>query len=254
MKPPGQVQQPSPVTDVLSCGTGASGQTVAMVTAVIAHEVNQPIAAVLISAEAALQWLMKEPPNLGRARQAIERVIGNGHRAANATGSIRDLIRQRPSLPTDLDINDVVSETLSLRSFDLRQNRITVETDLGDFLPPIKGDRIQLERLFTNLIVNAVEAMTTVNDRCRKLRIITRLNERGDVLAEVQDSGTGLSSAKIDRIFDPFFTTKSGSTGIGLSLCRAIVEFHGGRLCAAPAIPHGCVFSFILPADQHTAK
>jgi len=224
--------------------------TIPEVTAAIAHEVNQPLAAILTSAEAALRWLATDPPNLLKAQQAIERVIRNGRRAANVTKGVRDLIRKSLPVADDLDINDVIRDVLDLSSVDLHCHAITVEAELADGLKPVKGDRTQLERLVANLVANGIDAMSAVEDRQRKLRISTRTCEPGTVLVTVEDSGIGFDPAKVEHIFDPFFTTKRDGMGLGLSICRSIVEAHGGRLSATPKCPHGSAFNFILPASS----
>ena len=213
----------------------------------IAHEVNQPLTAILTNAETALRWLTRDPANLDEVKRAIERIIGNSLRAADVVRGVRDLARKSPPVPNNLDINDLIRGLLNLVSLDLRHHRIAVEVDLAENLEPIRGDRCQLERVVANLVANGIEAMSMVQDRQRKLRIVTQLDKNGDVLVAVGDSGTGLDPALIDRIFDPLFTTKREGMGLGLWICRSIVAAHGGRLWATPDVPHGSIFQFVIP-------
>lgn len=218
--------------------------------AYVAHEVNQPLAAIVVSAEIALEWLTREPPNLDLAKRAIERVIGNGLRAADVARSARDQVMRAPLVLVDLDINRVIDFALELRVPHLDRHGILVEAALEPALPRVGGDRVQLERLVSNLIANAVDAMANVEGRPRTLRITTGRDEAGNVLVAVKDCGSGLDPIHLARIFDPFFTTKAHGTGLGLSICRSIVESHGGELRATPNFPHGSTFSFTLPVRQ----
>jgi signal transduction histidine kinase len=212
----------------------------------IVHEVIQPLTAMLTNAETAVLWLTRDPPNLDEAKQAIERIIGNSRRATDVVRNVRDLVRKSPPVTASFDMNGVIKDLLNLMSLDLRQHGVAVETELAENLKPISCDRVQLQRVVANLTTNGIEAMRAV-DRQRTLRISTQANEHGDVLVAVEDSGKGLDESNIDRIFDPFFTTKREGMGLGLSICRSIVEAHGGRLWAAPNLPHGSIFRFIIP-------
>ncbi|MEJ0041868.1 MAG: sensor histidine kinase [Rhizomicrobium sp.] len=216
----------------------------------IAHEVNQPLAAILINANVAMLCLTKGTPDLDEAKQAIEDIIGSTHRASAVVRCVRDLIREVPPVVADLDINDVIEDVLKHMRFDLRRHGIAVETELGEILRPVGGDRVQLERVVANLVANGIDAMSTVKDRRRKLRISTQLTDRSEVMIAVEDTGTGVDPANIHRIFDPLFTSKVDGMGLGLSICRSIVEAHGGRLWAAPSHPHGSIFRFVIPARQ----
>jgi signal transduction histidine kinase len=213
----------------------------------IVHEMIQPLTAMLTNAETAVLWLTRDPPNLDEAKQAVERIIGNSRRAADVVRNVRDLARKSLPLTADLDINEMIKDVLNLMSLDLRQHGVAVETELAENLKPISSDRVQLQRVVANLITNGIEAMSAVADRQRKLRISTQLDKNGDVLVAVEDSGKGLDESDIDRIFDPFFSTKRDGLGLGLSICRSIVEAHGGRLSAMPNLPHGSIFSFVIP-------
>lgn len=225
----------------------AQSTTIGENTAYLVHEVNQPLAAILLNAKAALRWLARDPPDYEEAKRCLECVVGNGRRAADIARHVRDQLRDAPSEMTSVDINDVIIGSLDLTGVVLNGNGIVVETDLAEDIAEIWGDRVQLEGLAVNLIANAVEAMRTVDDRNRDLRISTRSTTDGHVLVTVEDAGTGIDPAKIDRIFDPYFTTKSDGLGLGLSICRSIVESHGGQLWVASRLPQGTIFSFSLP-------
>jgi signal transduction histidine kinase len=219
--------------------------TMAESVAYIVHDVSQPLAAVLSNSESAVRWLTRDPPDLNEAKKAIERAIGSCHRAANFIRNIRDLIQESPPL-MKVDMNGILKDALNHASVELCRHSVALETNLVDGPAPIRGYRIQLERLVTNIIVNSIEAMIVVEDRERKLRIGTQLNEVG-ILVTVEDSGTGVDPGHINRIFDPYFTTKRDGMGLGLSICRSIVEWHSGRMWATPNLPHGSVFSFTIP-------
>lgn len=227
---------------------GTQSTTIGERAVCIAHEVNQPLTAILTNAETALLWLTRDPMNLDEAKQAIERIIGNTLRAADVVRGVRDLVRKSPPIAVNLDINDLIKDLLNLVSLNLRVHRIAVEVDLAENLESIRGDHGQLERVVANLVANGIEAMSTVQDRQRKLRVSTRPDKNGDVLVAVEDTGTGLDPALIDRIFDPLFTTKCEGMGLGLWICRSIVTAHGGRLWATPNLPHGSIFRFVVPS------
>lgn len=215
--------------------------------AYLVHEVNQPLAAILTNAETALRWLRKDPANVDEAVKALERIVGNSHRAAAVLNSVRNLVRQPAPVLASFDINDLIKDLLDLMDLDLRRHGVVVETELADKVDPIAGDRRQLERVVANLISNGIAATSAVEDRPRYLRISTQVGNRGDVLVEVRDSGIGFDPAHVDRIFDPFFTTKPEGMGLGLSICRVIIEASGGRLWAMPNLPYGSTFRFVIP-------
>ncbi len=218
----------------------------------IAHEVNQPLSAILINANVAMFCLTKDHLDLDEARRAIEGIIGNTRRASAVVRSVRDLVREAPPAMASLDINALIEDVLEFMCFDLRRHGIAVEIDLAKALRPVRGDRVRLERVLVNLVTNGIDAMRAVRGRPRRLRIATR-REHADVLVAVEDTGTGVDPAHIERIFDPLFTSKADGTGLGLSICRSIVETHGGRLWAAPNLPHGTTFSFVIPAHGRQA-
>lgn len=223
--------------------------TMGQLSASIAHEVNQPIGATLNNASAALHWLSKEPADLEKARQALNRIFANGKRVSDVVGRMRALFKKSPLRKEDVDINGAILEVIALTRGEVVKNGISVQSHLVDDLPLIQGDRVQLQQVIMNLIINAVEALSSISDGARELMITTGKGEPGGVLVVVRDSGPGLSSPDLERIFDAFNTTKPGGLGMGLSICRTIIEAHGGRLWATAAQPRGASFQFTLPAQ-----
>jgi C4-dicarboxylate-specific signal transduction histidine kinase len=219
----------------------------------IAHEVNQPIAAAVINAQAALRWLGSRPPNLPEVRQALGRIVEHGNRAADVIGRIRALIKKAPPRKDRLEINQTIDEVIELTHGEATKNGVLVETELAAGLPLIHGDRVQLQQVILNLVINAVEAMSRVSAGERELLITTRQAEAGGVLVAVQDSGPGPAPAALERLFEPFYTTKPNGLGLGLSICRSIIEGHGGRLWASANAPRGTVFQFTLPPRPDVA-
>jgi len=228
--------------------------TTGQLAASIAHEVSQPISATLTNANAARRWLGAEPPDLEEVRQALDRIIRDGGRASDIIGRIRALVRKAPPLNDQLDINETILEVIALTRSELRNSRTLLKTQLADGLPLISGDRVQLQQVMLNLILNAVEAMSGSSEATRELLIKTEQDGPGTVLVAVRDSGPGLKSESLDRVFDAFYTTKPGGMGMGLSICRSIVEGHGGRVWAMPNLPQGATFQFTLPQQQETAS
>ncbi|MHC4042900.1 AAA family ATPase [Bradyrhizobium sp. 23AC] len=226
--------------------------TMGHLSASIAHEVNQPIGATLNNASAALHWLSKEPADLESARQALNRIFANGNRLSEVVGRMRALFKKAPLRNEDVDINAAILEVIALTRGEAMKNGISVQSHLVDGLPLIQGDRVQVQQVIMNLIINAVEAMNTVCEGMRELVITTSKSEPDGVLVEVRDSGPGLSSLDLERVFEAFNTTKPSGLGMGLSICRTIVEAHGGRLWAA-AEPRGAVFRFTLPSQSNRA-
>ena len=226
--------------------------TMGQITGSIAHEVNQPITAVVIRAQAALRWLGHEPPDLVEVRQALAQVVRNGTRAGEVVGRIRDLIKKLPPRQDLIEVNDPIREVIELTRSEASKNGVSVMVQLADDLPLIRGDRVQLQQVVLNLIINAVEAMSDVRDRARQLVISTRKAELGDVLVVVRDSGPGLPPAARDRIFEAFYTTKASGLGMGLSICRSIIEAHNGRFWASPNEPRGAMFQFTLPQGDES--
>jgi PAS domain S-box-containing protein len=227
--------------------------TMGQLTASIAHEVKQPIAATVSNAQAALRWLSRHPPDLEEVRQALAHIVQDGRRAGDVVGRIRDLIKKAPPREDRLDINEAAREVIELTRGEAAKNGVRVRRELADGLPLIQGDRVQLQQVMLNLIINAVEAMRGVSDGPRELLISTGTSDTGDVRVAVRDSGPGLTPAALERLFEPFYTTKPGGLGLGLSICRSIVEGHGGRLWASTNVPRGAIFQFTLSVHQvHT--
>ncbi len=219
-------------------------------SASIAHEVSQPITAAVTNAHAGLRWLAAQPPALGEVRGALERIIKDGNRASDVMRRIRALIKKAPPGNDGLQINDVILEVTALVHGEAVKNGVSLRTDLADGLPRIEGDRVQLQQVILNLAVNAVEAMSSACQGPRDLVIHTGADGSGGVLVAVRDSGPGLSAAGRERLFEPFYTTKPSGLGMGLSICRSIVESHAGRLWAAANSPRGAIFQFTLPAQR----
>jgi C4-dicarboxylate-specific signal transduction histidine kinase len=220
--------------------------TMGELSASIAHEVMQPIAAAVTNAHAALNWLDTQPPDLGEVRQALGRVVKEGDRATNVIGRIRALIRKAPPPRDDLEINEAILEVIALMRGEVVKNGVSVQTQLAEGLPLIQGDRVQLQQVILNLIINAVEAMSGVSEGSRELLIGTGKDASGAVLVAVQDSGPGLNPESFDRLFDAFYTTKPSGMGMGLSICRSIVEAHGGRIWASRAAGPGATVQFTV--------
>ena len=227
--------------------------TMGQLTASIAHEVNQPIAAVVTNAQAALRWLNMQPPDPEEVRQALDRVVRNGRRAGDVISRIRALVAKAAPRNDQLDMNELVLDVVALTRSELRSSGTSLQTRLANGLPLILGDRIQLQQVMLNLILNAIEAMSGSRDGSRDLLIRTTRNGPGSVLVAVQDSGPGLKPETVDRLFDAFYTTKPGGMGMGLSICRSIVEAHGGRVWATANVPPGAVLQFTLPIRRKTS-
>jgi PAS domain S-box-containing protein len=221
--------------------------TMGQLTASIAHEVKQPIAATISNAQAGLRWLIREPPDLEEVRQALAWIAKDGKRAGDVVGRIRDLIQKAPPRKDRFDLNGAIREVIELTRGEAVKNGVSVQTELTDNLPLIDGDRVQLQQVMLNLIINAVEAMSGLTEGPRELLISTGKAEMGGVLVTVRDSGPGLAPAALERLFEAFYTTKPNGLGMGLSICRSIIEAHHGRLWATANSPHGAVFQFTLP-------
>jgi PAS domain S-box-containing protein len=227
--------------------------TMGQLTASIVHEVKQPICAAVACAEAALRFLARRPPDLEKVREALEGIVEMNRRAGDVTDRIRTLMKKAPPRSERLEINDVIREVIELTGGEVVKAGVSVQTDLARGLPLIEGDRVQLQQVILNLIINAVESMASVSDGTRELLISTRNAERGCVLVGLRDSGPGLTAATLERLFDAFYTTKPGGLGLGLSICRSIIETHGGRLWASTNMPRGATFEFTVPGHQDDA-
>jgi PAS domain S-box-containing protein len=213
----------------------------------IVHEINQPLAAVAANADAGQRWLTRERPDIEEARAAFKRIAGDARRANAIIEEIRLMFRHDSTVLGAVDINALIREVLSLVRADLENHRITVDTKLSDGLAPLHANAVQLRQVMVNLITNAIDAMSTVANRQRLLRVGTQAVKPSSVLITVEDSGSGVDPAHAERIFEPFFSTKSHGMGMGLSICRSIVEHHGGRLSVAPGRKHGSIFQVTLP-------
>ncbi|OSI64664.1 MULTISPECIES: trifunctional serine/threonine-protein kinase/ATP-binding protein/sensor histidine kinase [Bradyrhizobium] len=224
--------------------------TMGQLSASIAHEVNQPIAALLTNAETAVRWLTGRPPNLEKARPLIDRIIADGKRAADIVSRIRDFSKKAPARKEALEINEAILEIVGLARVPMSDVGVLARMQLAEGLPNIFGDRVQLQQVVLNLVMNAIEAISEVGERPRELLITTSKAEPDGVLVAVSDSGNGLPDADPERVFEAFYTTKSDGLGMGLSICRSIVQAHGGRLWAKPNEPHGAVFCMMLPVGD----
>jgi PAS domain S-box-containing protein len=223
--------------------------TMGQLSASIAHEVNQPITATVNNASAALRWLGKEPPELEKARQAPSRILATGNRASEVIGRMRVLLKKAPLRKEDVEINEAILEVIALTRGEVAKNGISMQTQLAERLPLIQGDRVQLQQVILNLIINAVEALSSVGEGPRELMISTGEAESEGVLVVVRDSGPGLPLASVERVFETFYTTKQGGLGLGLSICRSIIEAHGGQLWASANVPRGAIFQFTCPGS-----
>jgi PAS domain S-box-containing protein len=224
--------------------------TMGQLAASIAHEINQPITAVVTNANAGLLWLAAQPPDLEEVRDAFDRVIMAGNQAGKVTGRIRALINKAPPRKDDFEINEAVLEVIALTHGELVKNGVSLQTQLAPGLPLVQGDKIQLQQVILNLIINAIEAMSGVSEGSRELLIATGRDASSAVLVAVQDSGPGLNPESFDCLFDPFYTTKPGGMGMGLSICRSIVEAHGGRVWASRTAGPGVTVQFTLPVGE----
>jgi len=215
--------------------------------------VNQPITAAVTYAEAARRWLSAEPPNFREVDDALSLIVKEGNRAGEVVGRIRALIKKAPARKDAVAINDAILEVIALTRAEAANNSVSVRTQLAEGLPRVQGDRVQLQQVLLNLIINAIEAMRDVGEEERELLIGTR-NEPDGVSVEVRDSGPGFAPETLERVFEAFYTTKPDGLGMGLSICRSIIEAHGGRLWASANLPRGASFQFALPAIANTAS
>jgi signal transduction histidine kinase len=224
--------------------------TMGEMAASIAHEINQPLAAIVTNGNAGLRWLANVTPDLGEARAALKRIVNDGHRASQVIASIRAMLKKGGQEKTPIEVNELIREALTLVHGELQDHGVVVESDLAEELPAVPANRVQLQQVVLNLIGNAIEAMGSVTDRPRIIRVNSAKDGMDRVLVTVEDSGTGIEPGDMDHIFEAFFTTKSNGMGLGLAICRSIVEDHGGRLSASAAHPHGSAFRVVLPAAE----
>jgi signal transduction histidine kinase/CheY-like chemotaxis protein len=240
-------------------------------TASIAHEINQPLAGILTNASASLHWLAGDPPKLDDASEAIRRIVRDANRVSNVISRVRALFKKAPTTKEPLNVGDAVAEILFLTRSEIQRHGISLETKLGRDLPPVLGDKVQLQQVVLNLLINAIEAMSTVTDGLRNLSVSAQQVaaipsesacsvESGNeplppkwILVSVKDSGPGVDPSAVDRLFEAFYTTKEQGLGMGLAISHSIVEAHGGRLWAAANAPRGAVFQFALPIESDTA-
>jgi len=221
--------------------------TLGQLAASIAHEVNQPLAAIVADANASLNWLTAAKPELERVRETLVAIATDGHRAADVIQRIRQLATKTEPRKTRLDVNEVIRDVVALVRAEVARYEITLTLDSVPPLPSVVGDRVQLQQVVLNLVVNAIEAMASVVDRPRRLVIRSERHDDDGVRIAVHDTGVGIRASDLDRVFGAFFTTKPGGMGMGLSISRSIIEAHGGRLWAEPNKPHGAIVQFSLP-------
>jgi PAS domain S-box-containing protein len=223
--------------------------TMGELTASIAHEVNQPLGAIVTSAAACERWLAASPPQMEKARRALDRIVNDGRKAGEVIKRIRALMKRQAPRKDWLQINEAILEVIAIAQYQVGRNDILLETQLGEGLPPVRGDRVQLQQVLLNLIVNAIEAMSEVDQRRRELTIVSAADGPDAVRVEVRDTGTGLDPERAAQLFEPFYTTKAEGLGIGLSISRSIVDAHGGQLTAGANAPNGAVFCIWLPIE-----
>jgi signal transduction histidine kinase len=224
--------------------------TIGEMTASIAHEINQPLGAIVTNGEAGLRWLANATPDLAEVRAALTRVVGSGHRASQVIARIRAMLKKDDGARVLLDLNDLVGEVLVFVRGEIDDHRIVLKTQLNEGLPKVFADRIQLQQVVLNLVLNAIDAMASLTDRERLLKLRLEQEEDSTVTLTVQDAGIGIAADIRDRIFDAFFTTKSHGMGMGLSICRSIIVAHGGQLLVSAGHPFGTVFQVELPVHQ----
>ena len=224
--------------------------TMGELVASIAHEINQPLAAILANGDAGLRWLNRDEPDLEEVRNAVSRITQDATRAGKIIENVRALAKNAEPQFARLDINGAIQEILALTRSELTQHKVALHTDLSTGERMVFGDRVQLQQVMLNLVMNGIEAMSAVMDRPKVLTISSERVEPSGVLVAVKDTGAGIDPATADRIFESFFTTKPSGMGMGLSICRSIIEAHGERFWASPNTPHGAIFQFTLPANE----
>ena len=227
--------------------------TLGELTAAIAHEVNQPLTGLASSGNACLHWLSGETPNLQAARNSVERMINASNRAGEVISRIRAMVQKSSTSRDWLKINDTIFEVIALIRSEIQGNSILLRTELSNDAPLIYGDRIQLQQVILNLLMNAIEAMSAIGEH-RELLVRSVKDDSNGVLVEVRDSGPGLDQTTLDRLFEAFYTTKTHGMGMGLAISRTIIATHGGRLWATPDSPRGAIFRFTLPTGEDEAS
>jgi signal transduction histidine kinase len=228
----------------------ARAMTMGALASSIAHEVNQPLAGIVTNGSACLRWLAMDPPDLEEARNAVSRIIRDGNRAGEVITRTRALLKKTPTQKSALDINEIVQETIALAKSEVQKNQIHLQTNFSAALPKVVGDKIQLQQVLLNLLINGIEAIKVAKDGgAAQLLVKTEEYEENYILVAVKDSGVGLTPGSFDKIFEAFYTTKEDGMGMGLSISRSIIETHGGRLWAIPNDGNGMTFQFTLPID-----
>jgi C4-dicarboxylate-specific signal transduction histidine kinase len=223
--------------------------TLGALTASITHEVNQPLSGIITNTSTCLRMLASDPPNIDGARETARRAIRDGNRAADVIARLRKLFRKQPGGTELVDLNEAAREVIALSISELQREEVSVQADLLESLPAVYGDRVQLQQVILNLLLNASEAMYGVNERARQLKIWTRYDD-DDVHLSVQDTGVGVDAQSVDRLFEPFYTSKPEGMGMGLSVSRSIIQSHHGRLWAEPNDGPGATFTFSVPRAQ----
>lgn len=224
--------------------------TMNVLSSSIAHEVNQPLGAIVASAAGALRWLARQPPELDQVRESLKRIVQDGQRAGEVIGRMRALLRKTETAQERVVLNDLIEDTVTLVHGEVSRHQILLRTELAPSLPPVLGDRVQLQQLLLNLVLNGIDAMKDVVERPRELLIRSQPDGTRAVLVSVRDTGIGLDPQNVDRVFEAFYTTKSEGMGMGLAICQTIVSAHGGRLWASANEPFSTVFQFTLPVEQ----
>jgi C4-dicarboxylate-specific signal transduction histidine kinase len=218
------------------------------IAATIAHEINQPLSGMVTNADAGLRWLDRPSPDLDEAKAAFMRITDDGQRAGAVIASIRASFKKEVPKRDSLDVNDLIGDAIALTRSNLQKHRVLVRAEPNARIPRVRGDRIQLQQVLVNLITNAIDSMTA-RDGPRVLSVRAEVRDGGSVVVSVADTGAGFGPQDIDRIFNPLFTTQTGGMGMGLAICRSIIEAHDGRLWAAPNKPEGAVFQFVLRGE-----
>jgi C4-dicarboxylate-specific signal transduction histidine kinase len=221
--------------------------TMGVMAASIAHEVNQPLAAVITNANAGLRWLANTEPDLDEVRAILERIVNNGHRAGAVVTGIRSMFRKDAGELGPVSVNGLIREVLSIVRGELESHQVSLRTELCEELQPVIAEQTQLQQVLLNLIMNAVDAMSAITDRDRVLIVKSEAGDLNHIAITVEDSGIGIQADQMSRIFEAFYTTKPHGMGMGLSICRSIIESHGGKLLVSARSPHGSIFSAKLP-------
>ena len=224
--------------------------TMNALTSSIAHEVSQPLGAIVSNGYAGLRWLDRQPPKLEEARRTFEHIVEDGHRAGEVIGRVRALLKKTAIVRECVDATELIQDTVAVVHGEVLRNGILLRTELAPELPPVMGDRVQVQQVLLNLMMNGIDAMKEVTERPRELRIRSYLDDSGAVAVAVHDTGVGLDPSSVDRLFEAFYTTKPEGMGMGLAICRSIILTYGGRLVASPNEPYGAVFEFSLPPER----